>query len=65
MVWSFLLKTLFELPLVFVMTMLLLTSSLTSVYAMYHMKNHNFKGMQTWLAITVILGISILMFRNL
>ena len=25
-------------PLVFIMTMLLLTSSLTSVYAMYHMK---------------------------
>src|SRR3954454_3349812 len=35
-------QTLFELPLVFVMTMILLTSSLTSVYAMYHMKNHNF-----------------------
>ena len=30
---------LFELPLVFIMTMILLTSSLTSVYAMYHMKN--------------------------
>ena len=37
---------LFELPLAFVMTMLLLTSSLTSVYAMYHMKNYNFKGVQ-------------------
>lgn len=51
---------LFELPLAFVMTMLLLTSSLTSVYAMYHMKNHNFKGMQTWLAITVLLGLGFL-----
>lgn len=40
--------------------MLLLTSSLTSVYAMYHMKNYNFKGMQTWLAITVILGLGFL-----
>ena len=34
-------KDLFELPLAFMMTMLLLTSSLTSVYAMYHMKNNN------------------------
>ena len=32
-------KDLFDLPLTFVATMLLLTSSLTSVYAMYHMKN--------------------------
>lgn len=31
-------EQLFHLPLAFVMTMLLLTSSLTSVYAMYHMK---------------------------
>ena len=36
--------------------MLLLTSSLTSVYAMYHMKNHDFKKMQVWLLITVLLG---------
>ncbi|HAU33219.1 MAG TPA: cytochrome (ubi)quinol oxidase subunit III, partial [Lysinibacillus sp.] len=34
---------LFELPLAFAMTMLLLTSSLTSVYAIYHMRNFNFK----------------------
>ncbi|MEK4228613.1 cytochrome (ubi)quinol oxidase subunit III [Solibacillus sp. FSL H8-0538] len=53
-------QSLFELPLAFMMTMLLLTSSLTSVYAMYHMKNYNFKGMQTWLAITVILGLGFL-----
>ena len=46
---------LFELPLVFIMTMLLLTSSLTSVYAMYHMKNYNFKAMQAWLMVTVLL----------
>ena len=52
--------TLYELPLAFIMTMLLLTSSLTSVYAMYHMKNYNFKGMQTWIAITVILGLGFL-----
>lgn len=48
------------LPLVFLMTMLLLTSSLTSVYAMYHMKNFNFRAMQTWMAITVLLGLGFL-----
>ncbi|MBM7647253.1 cytochrome c oxidase subunit 3 [Bacillus ectoiniformans] len=56
-------KDLFELPLVFVMTMLLLTSSLTSVYAMYHMKNYNFKRMQAWLLFTVILGLAFLGFE--
>lgn len=49
-------KDLFELPLAFIMTMLLLTSSITSVYAMYHMKNYNFKKMQAWLLVTVVLG---------
>ncbi|MDZ5711529.1 cytochrome (ubi)quinol oxidase subunit III [Jeotgalibacillus haloalkalitolerans] len=53
----------FELPLVFIMTMLLLTSSLTSVYAMYHMKNHNYQKMQTWLLITVLLGLAFLGFE--
>ena len=53
-------KSLYELDLAFVMTMLLLTSSLTSVYAMYHMKNFNFKGVQTWMAITVLLGLCFL-----
>lgn len=47
---------LFSLPLVFVMTVLLLTSSLTSVYAIYHMKNFQFKKMQAWFFITVLLG---------
>ena len=42
-------KDLFELPLVFATTMILLTSSLTSVYAMYHMKNYQFKKMMIWL----------------
>ncbi len=46
----------FELPIVFIATMLLLTSSLTSVYAMYHMKNFSFKKMQVWLLVTVLLG---------
>jgi cytochrome c oxidase subunit III len=49
-------KEIFELPLTFVATMLLLTSSLTSVYAMYHMKNNHFSKMQAWLLITVLLG---------
>jgi cytochrome c oxidase subunit III len=49
-------KELFELPLTFVATMLLLTSSLTSVYAMYHMKNFAFKKMIVWLGLTALLG---------
>lgn len=49
-------QEMFELPLVFAATMLLLTSSLTSVYAMYHMKNFQFKKMQFWMGITVLLG---------
>ncbi|WP_079529722.1 cytochrome (ubi)quinol oxidase subunit III [Halobacillus hunanensis] len=51
---------LFGLELVFIMTMLLLTSSLTSVYAMYHMKNNDFGKMQLWLGITVVLGLGFL-----
>ncbi|WP_174613132.1 cytochrome (ubi)quinol oxidase subunit III [Virgibacillus ihumii] len=51
---------LFGLELVFLMTILLLTSSLTSVYAIYHMKNNDFKKMQLWLGITAILGFGFL-----
>ncbi|WP_373895907.1 cytochrome (ubi)quinol oxidase subunit III [Virgibacillus natechei] len=50
----------FGLELVFLMTVMLLTSSLTSVYAMYHMKNNEFKKMQLWLGITALLGIGFL-----
>ncbi|WP_411955355.1 cytochrome (ubi)quinol oxidase subunit III [Alkalibacillus sp. S2W] len=53
-------EDIFGLGLVFIMTMLLLTSSLTSVYAMYHMKNNDFKKMQLWLGITVVLGLGFL-----
>ncbi|RLQ95869.1 cytochrome (ubi)quinol oxidase subunit III [Falsibacillus albus] len=53
-------KDLFELPTVFLATMLLLFSSLTSVYAIYHMKNYNFKKMQAWLLITVLMGLGFL-----
>src|SRR5699024_9022837 len=47
----------FGLGLVFFMTMLLLTSSLSSVYAIYHMRNNDFKKMILWLGITGLLGI--------
>ncbi|MBO1578821.1 MULTISPECIES: cytochrome c oxidase subunit III [Bacillus] len=56
-------QEMFQMPLVFIMTMLLLTSSLTSVYAMYHMKNFNFKQMQFWLIVTVLLGLGFLGFE--
>jgi cytochrome c oxidase subunit III len=46
--------------LTFVATMLLLTSSLTSVYAMYHMKNFNAKKMNLWLILTLLLGLGFL-----
>ncbi|WP_430786166.1 cytochrome c oxidase subunit 3 [Virgibacillus flavescens] len=51
---------LFGLELVFIMTLLLLTSSLTSVYAIYHMKNNDFGKMKLWLIITIVLGLSFL-----
>ncbi|MFE7064409.1 cytochrome c oxidase subunit III [Sutcliffiella sp. NPDC057660] len=54
-------KEMFDLPLVFAATMLLLTSSLTSVYAMYHMKNFNFRKMQLWMGITWLLGLAFLL----
>lgn len=53
-------EELFGLGLVFLMTMLLLVSSLTSVYAMYHMRNGDYKKMVLWLAITGLLGIGFL-----
>lgn len=56
-------QEMFQMPLVFIMTMLLLTSSLTSVYAMYHMKNFNFKQMQLWLIVTILLGLGFLGFE--
>ncbi|MHA6251411.1 cytochrome c oxidase subunit 3 [Oceanobacillus sp. CAU 1775] len=53
-------QDLYGLELVFLMTLLLLTSSLTSVYAIYHMKNNNFKKMQLWFGITGLLGLGFL-----
>ncbi|SFP03428.1 cytochrome (ubi)quinol oxidase subunit III [Salibacterium halotolerans] len=54
---------LFSLPLVFIMTMLLLTSSLTSVLAMYSMKKNNFRNMMILTVVTVILGFAFLGFE--
>jgi cytochrome c oxidase subunit III len=53
-------EELFDIKLVFAATMVLLTSSLTSVYAMYHMKNFEFKKMQLWLGVTWLLGLAFL-----
>ncbi|GIO22328.1 cytochrome (ubi)quinol oxidase subunit III [Oceanobacillus sp. J11TS1] len=53
-------QELYGMGLVFLMTILLLTSSLTSVYAIYHMKNNDFKKMQLWMGITALLGIGFL-----
>ncbi|MCT4794490.1 MULTISPECIES: cytochrome c oxidase subunit 3 [Exiguobacterium] len=46
----------FEMGLVFFMTMLLLTSSLTSVLAMMNMKANNPGRMKFWLIVTLVLG---------
>ncbi|MBB5172210.1 cytochrome (ubi)quinol oxidase subunit III [Texcoconibacillus texcoconensis] len=54
---------LFHLPLVFVMTMILLTSSLTSVFAVSAMHKGNMKGVLTWMWITVLLGATFLGFE--
>lgn len=56
-------QELYGLPLVFVMTMLLLVSSLTSVYAMYHMRNNDYKKMVFWLVMTGLLGLAFLVFE--
>ncbi|WP_413379983.1 cytochrome (ubi)quinol oxidase subunit III [Alkalihalobacillus sp. 1P02AB] len=53
----------FSLPLVFIMTMFLLTSSLTSVLAMFAMKKNKFKTMMVWMWITVLLGLAFLGFE--
>lgn len=49
-------QELFDLGLVAVATMILLTSSLTSVFAIQAMHRNDVKSMQLWLIITVILG---------
>ncbi len=49
-------EELFQMPVVFMATMLLLTSSLTSVYAIYHMKNFDFKRCSSGLALPFCLA---------
>ncbi len=51
---------LFELPLVFIATMLLLTSSLTSVFATMALKTNHFKRMIGWFVVTALLGLGFL-----
>lgn len=51
---------LFELPLVALTTIILLTSSLTSVMATQAMHRHNVKSLIGWLVVTVLLGIAFL-----
>ncbi|WP_283152296.1 cytochrome c oxidase subunit 3 [Guptibacillus hwajinpoensis] len=51
---------LFELPLVFIATMLLLTSSLTSVFATMALKTNHFKRMIGWFVVTGLLGLAFL-----
>lgn len=53
----------FGLGLVFIMTSFLLISSLTSVYAMYHMRNNDYKKMYLWLGITGLFGVGFLVFE--
>lgn len=47
----------FSLPLVFVMTMLLLVSSLTSVLAIFAMKKNEFSKFKIYMWLTVLLGV--------
>jgi heme/copper-type cytochrome/quinol oxidase subunit 3 len=51
---------LFELPTVFAATMILLTSSLMSVFAVQAMHRHQVKSMIGWLVLTVLLGLAFL-----
>ncbi|WP_221564033.1 cytochrome (ubi)quinol oxidase subunit III [Alkalihalobacillus sp. TS-13] len=50
----------FQLPMVFAATIILLTSSLTSVYAVLALKENKVKQMRRWLFITLLLGLSFL-----
>jgi cytochrome c oxidase subunit 3 len=51
---------LFKLPMVFAATMILLTSSLTSVFAVQALHQHKVKPMITWLIVTIGLGLCFL-----
>lgn len=51
---------LFDFALVALATALLLTSSLTSVFALQAMHKHNVKGLMGWLIVTLVLGAAFL-----
>lgn len=51
---------LFQLPMVFAATMILLTSSLTSVFAVQALHQHKVKAMINWLIVTIVLGLGFL-----
>ena len=51
---------LFQLPMVFAMTLILLTSSLMSVFAVQAMHRYNVKSLLGWLVATVVLGLAFL-----
>lgn len=51
---------LFSMPLVFLSTMILLTSSLTSAFAIIAMRDNNIRQMRLWFLITVLFGIAFL-----
>ncbi|TRY26097.1 cytochrome (ubi)quinol oxidase subunit III [Brevibacillus sp. LEMMJ03] len=53
-------QQLFDMPLVAIATLLLLTSSLTSVFAVLAMHRKNLKQLQAWLTVTVLLGLGFL-----
>ncbi|RBW70246.1 cytochrome (ubi)quinol oxidase subunit III [Bacillus taeanensis] len=53
-------EELFKLPMVFAATMILLISSLWSVYAVMAMKRHDFKKLQLWMGVTVVFGLAFL-----
>lgn len=51
---------LFQLPLVAAATAILLTSSLTSVFAIHALHTHRVKALINWLIVTVVLGLAFL-----
>jgi cytochrome o ubiquinol oxidase subunit 3 len=51
-------KDIFELPFVFIETMLLLFSSITFGFGIIAMKRENIEGLKRWMMITFILGLS-------
>lgn len=52
---------LFSLPMIFLATAILLTSSLTSVFAIVNMHRNNASKMRFWFIVTVLLGLAFLL----